>query len=122
MENSKPDATSINSAPGDILIVDDTLETLRAVETVLREQGHRVRCEPDPETALVVAASQPPEVMLLDVVLPGMSGYDFCRTLKAQPETAEFPIIFLTSLTETNTLVECFEVGGGRLSHQAGPP
>ncbi len=112
MENSNPDTISNRNAPGDILVVDDTLETLRVIEAILKERGHRVRCVADPETALVAAANQPPELMLLDVIMPGMSGYEVCRKLKAQPETAEFPIIFLTSLTEMENLTEGFQAGG----------
>ncbi len=98
--------------PGDILVVDDKLENLQTIEALLKEQGYKVRCIPDAKTALEVAANKPPEIMLLDVLMPGMNGYELCRTLKARPETREFPIIFLTALTETENLVEGFQAGG----------
>jgi len=102
----------LEDTPGDILVVDDMLESLRTIEALLKEQGYKVRCVPDGKTALAVAANQPPELMLLDVIMPGMSGYEVCRALKACPETAGFPIIFLTALTEMENLVEGFQAGG----------
>jgi PAS domain S-box-containing protein len=98
--------------PGDILVVDDKLENLRIIEVLLKKQGYKVRCIPDPKTALEVATNKPPDIMLLDVLMPDMSGYEVCRALKARPETREFPIIFLTALTEMENLVEGFQAGG----------
>ena len=111
-ENNKPEEVSLEDTPGDLLVVDDTLESLRTIEAVLKEQGYKVRCVPDPQTALAVATNQPPELMLLDVIMPGMNGYEVCKKLKAQPETAEFPIIFLTAMTEIENLVEGFQAAG----------
>jgi PAS domain S-box-containing protein len=98
--------------PGDILIVDDITENLRSIEAQLKEHGYKVRCVPEAKTAITVATNQPPELMLLDVMMPEMSGFDVCRKLKAQPETSDFPVIFLTALNETENIVEGFQSGG----------
>jgi PAS domain S-box-containing protein len=109
---SKESGTPEVFPPGDILVVDDTLASLRSIEVQLRERGYKVRCVTDGKTAIAVATHQPPELMLLDVVMPGMSGYNVCRALKSLPDTVDFPIIFLTSLTETEDIVEGFGAGG----------
>lgn len=108
----KPENVSPSMTSGDVMVVDDKLENLRIIEVLLKEQGYKVRCIPDAKTALEVAANKPPEIMLLDVLMPGMSGYELCAALKARPETKGFPIIFLTALTEMENLVEGFNSGG----------
>jgi PAS domain S-box-containing protein len=108
----RPENPSPAEIPGDVLVVDDKLENLRTIEALLKEKGYKVRCVPDTKTALEVAANKPPEIMLLDVLMPDMNGYEVCRALKARPETERFPIIFLTALTEMENLVEGFQAGG----------
>jgi diguanylate cyclase (GGDEF)-like protein len=95
-----------------ILIVDDTPNNLRLLSTALTDGGYGVRCAKNGYMALVGAQSEPPDLILLDVKMPDISGFDVCTTLKANPLTSEIPIIFLSALDEVIDKVRAFEVGG----------
>lgn len=97
---------------GDILIVDDTLPNLRLLSSMLTEHGYEVRGVPNGPMALTVARSGPPDIILLDINMPGMSGYEVCQQLKATPETRDIPIIFISALGEVLDKVRAFSVGG----------
>jgi class 3 adenylate cyclase len=94
-----------------ILVVDDAPENIQAISTILREQGYQVLAATDGQRALDVLAKVRPDLLLLDVIMPGMDGYEVCRRIKASPELAEIPIIFLTGKTETEDIVHGFQVG-----------
>lgn len=98
--------------PARIMIVDDTPENLRLLESMLREQGYQVFALPSGERALKAAERNPPDLILLDVGMPGLNGYQVCERLKADPELAEIPILFLSGLTETADKVKAFQAGG----------
>ncbi|MBU3915465.1 response regulator, partial [bacterium] len=95
-----------------ILVVDDNRDNLETVEDQLKQKGYNVRCVRDGKTALMVANRNPPELMLLDVIMPEMNGYEVCRQLKKNAKTAEFPIIFLSALHEMNYRIKGFDAGG----------
>jgi signal transduction histidine kinase len=95
-----------------VLIVDDTLANLRLLTDMLREQGYKVRGAPNGDIALNAARSAPPDVILLDINMPGKSGYDVCRELKADDGTSQIPVIFLSALDEPLDKVAAFDVGG----------
>ncbi len=97
---------------GNILIVDDTLANLRLLTDMLRQQGYVVRGAPNGEIALNAARANRPDIVLLDVNMPGMNGYEVCRQLKADPNTCDMPVIFLSALDEALDKVKAFEVGG----------
>lgn len=97
---------------GDILIVDDTMESLRALLAMLIDNGYEVRGAQNGTTALMVAKAEPPELILLDVMMPAMDGYEVCRRLKANPETAAIPIIFISALEEAPDKIKGFAAGG----------
>ena len=99
-------------AKGQILIVDDTLANLRLLTDMLREQGYKVRGAPNGEIALNAARSSPPDVILLDINMPGMNGYEVCQALKADEATSDIPVVFLSALDEPLDKVKAFEVGG----------
>lgn len=103
---------SSSNPPGDLLIVDDLADNLRVLSNTLSNHGYRVRCVKNGAMALVGAKAIPPEVILLDIRMPEMDGYEVCRRLKAEPETASIPIIFLSALDETLDKSRAFEVGG----------
>lgn len=94
-----------------ILVVDDAPENIQAISTILRDRGYQVLVAPDGQRALDVLGKVRPDLLLLDVVMPGMDGYEVCRRIKAMPELAEIPIIFLTGKTETEDVVHGFELG-----------
>ena len=106
-----PDQTT-DPHRGDILIVDDTLANLRLLTDMLREQGFKVRGAPNGSIALNAVRSNRPDLVLLDINMPGMDGYEVCRQLKADRQTCNVPIIFLSALDEVLDKVRAFEVGG----------
>lgn len=93
-----------------ILIVDDAKTNLDILVEGLRAD-HKLSLARDGESALQVAVRTPPDLVLLDIVMPGMDGYDVCRRMREMPETAEVPIMFLSSLEEVQDKTRGFEVG-----------
>ncbi len=96
----------------DIMIVDDNPANLKLLEEMLRLKGHDVRCFPLGRLALAAAAKHQPELILLDINMPEMNGYDVCKRFKAIPDLSNIPIIFLSALTETSDKLEAFQTGG----------
>ncbi len=96
-----------------ILVVDDEASNLQVVGAILREQGsYRISLAMNGEDALRQARTSPPDLILLDVMMPGISGYDVCRTLKQDPELKKVPVIFLSAKAGVEDYIEGFEVGG----------
>ncbi len=95
-----------------ILVVDDTPANLRLLQRLLGGVGYRVRLATNGEMALRSVHEEPPDLILLDVVMPGMDGFSVCRALQAQEDTREIPIIFISALSETERKLEAFAVGG----------
>ncbi len=94
-----------------ILIVDDTPQNLQVLGTVLDKAGCRVSFATGGKQALAVAANAKPDLILLDIMMPEMDGYEVCRRLKKDTATASIPIIFLTAKTESEDIVRGFEIG-----------
>jgi class 3 adenylate cyclase len=97
--------------PGSLLIVDDTPTNLEILVDFFSEQGFDVFVAKDGESAIEQIAHARPELILLDVMMPGIDGFETCRRLKANRETADIPIIFMTALTETVEKVKGFKAG-----------
>ena len=97
---------------GDILIVDDIPDNLRILFTMLANQGYEVRRVISGKQALNAVSTDPPDLVLLDIKMPEMDGYEVCQRLKADEQTAEIPVIFLSALDEVWDKVKAFEVGG----------
>lgn len=95
----------------DILIVEDEPAALKFMSQLLSDAGYNVRPATDGELALRSIRAKAPELVLLDVNLPGMSGVDVCRSIKDDPELKNLPIIFISALGETNLKVKAFEAG-----------
>jgi diguanylate cyclase (GGDEF)-like protein len=100
------------TAKGNILIVDDKPENLRVLSSMLSEQGYKVRAAISGSLALRAAQSAPPDLVLLDVLMPEMDGYEVCRLLKQDQRTCDVPVIFLSALDETLDKVRAFQAGG----------
>ncbi|MCE5181243.1 MAG: response regulator [Betaproteobacteria bacterium] len=96
---------------GRILAVDDTPASLRLLTDILKMEGYEVRSAISGELALHAAISNPPELVLLDVRMPEMDGYEVCRRLKAQAETRDVPVIFVSAVSETDEKVHGFKIG-----------
>jgi diguanylate cyclase (GGDEF)-like protein len=97
---------------GDILIVDDMPNNLRFLSTTLTEQGYKVRSVTEGLMALTVAEAAKPDLILLDIMMPNIDGYEVCQRLKANEQTCDIPVIFLSALDEVLDKVKAFSVGG----------
>ncbi|MEM1279089.1 MAG: response regulator, partial [Cyanobacteria bacterium P01_H01_bin.152] len=102
----------MNAHKGDILIVDDKPDNLRVLSALLNEKHYKVRSVISGRLALMVAQEAQPDLILLDVMMPDINGYEVCRHLKRQETTAGIPIIFLSALDTPIDKVKAFEVGG----------
>lgn len=96
---------------GRILAVDDTPASLKLLSDILNEEGYEVRAAINGELALRAATNNPPELVLLDIRMPGMDGFEVCRQLKAHPKTCGVPVIFVSAISETGEKVQGFELG-----------
>lgn len=96
---------------GFILIVDDNPTNLAVLSQTLKSAGFAVRVAEDGESALQLVARKPPALILLDVQMPGIDGFETCKKLKADPKTQAIPIIFLTALTDVQNKVKGLSLG-----------
>jgi CheY-like chemotaxis protein len=96
---------------GVILVVDDTSTSLKLLTGTLAAKGYEVRAANSGELALASVALLPPELILLDIRMPGMDGYEVSRRLKSREESRDIPIIFISALTEVEDRVEGFRCG-----------
>lgn len=97
---------------GSLLIVDDTPDNLHLLTRILAKKGYQVRGAINGQMALTAIQLAPPDLVLLDISMPVMSGYEVCQALKADDRTREIPVIFLSALSEVRDKVKAFEVGG----------
>ncbi|MFK8186232.1 MAG: response regulator [Phormidesmis sp.] len=95
-----------------ILIVDDVPENLRLLSAALTQAGYEVRGAISGSVALMSASIEPPDLIMLDVTMPKMDGFEVCRRLKSKVATAEIPVVFISALGEVFDKVKAFEVGG----------
>ena len=95
-----------------VLIVDDSPETLGFLTDALEQSGFSVLIATSGKAAINVVDRITPDIILMDAVMPGMDGFDTCRSLKANPGIAQVPVIFMTGLTETEHIVHALESGG----------
>lgn len=96
---------------GNILVVDDNPANLRLLSEILSEQGHKVRPAPNGQLALMSVQSTLPDLILLDIMMPEMDGYEVCSRLKAHTRTKDIPVIFISALNEAFDKVKAFSVG-----------
>ena len=94
-----------------ILVVDDVVENLEILVNTLSKQGYQVRCAKNGSTALRGASKIAPDLILLDIRMPDLDGYQVCQRLKANEETRDIPIIFLSALDDALDKVKAFELG-----------
>jgi signal transduction histidine kinase len=99
-------------AKGNILVVDDNPANLRLLSGMLVEDGYKVRAVISGPMALTAAQASPPDLVLLDINMPEMDGYQICERLKADPRTREVPVIFISAMDQVEEKVRAFEVGG----------
>ena len=95
-----------------ILVVDDTPTNLEIISETLLDAGYKVSVALNGERALKRVQNHPPDLILLDVRMPGIDGFETCKRLKSNPETAKIPIIFITAFSDTENKVKGFNLGG----------
>ena len=108
MKNEK----AINAGLFNILIVDDIGTNLKLLDDILIPEGYKTRLVPGGELALIAAKKEKPDLILLDIMMPGMDGFEVCRRLKETPDLACIPVIFISALGDTDNIVNAFSVGG----------
>ena len=98
--------------PASILAVDDTPANLQVLAGMLKDRGYKVRPVPSGKLALLAAQRDPPDLILLDINMPEMNGYQVCEQLKADENLKGIPVIFISALTEQLDKVKAFAIGG----------
>jgi two-component system, NtrC family, sensor kinase len=106
-ESQEPSQPSIN-----ILVVDDTPDSLRLLVSILAERGYKVRAALNGKRALMAAQKLPPDLILLDINMPDLDGYEVCRQLKQDERTHDIPVIFLSAWSDVFDKVKAFAAGG----------
>ncbi len=109
MEQQHPET---EAAKGTILIVDDAVVNLRLLSSILSRQGYHVACVESGPAGVQHALEHPPDLVLLDITMPDMDGYQVCAHLKEHARTRDIPIIFISALDEVLDKVKAFSVGG----------
>jgi len=97
---------------GRVLVVDDIPENLQLLVRILSRKGYQVQSACGGEAALQAIQQHLPELIMLDICMPQMNGYEVCQILKASPDTCEIPIIFISALDDIGDKVKAFETGG----------
>ncbi|HMP84135.1 MAG TPA: response regulator, partial [Verrucomicrobiota bacterium] len=104
-------STAPAAASHRILVVDDTPANIQSLAAILKEKGYQISVATNGKQALEVVSRVKPDLILLDVMMPEMDGFETCRRLKASEESRHIPVIFLTAKTETTDIVQGFELG-----------
>ncbi len=94
-----------------VLIVDDTPKNIQVIGSILMQQKYRISVAKNGREALKVVKDVKPDIILLDVMMPELDGFETCKQLKESPETRDIPVIFLTAKIETEDIVKAFELG-----------
>ena len=110
--NHRPSHIMPTDTLANIIIVDDTPANLQLLESILTARSYRVRPFPRADLALRAVENDPPDLILLDINMPGMNGYDLCIAIKSRPHLQDIPVIFISALAETFDKVKAFSVGG----------
>lgn len=110
MRYRKPEREA--TQPASILVVDDTPANLQVLAGMLKDRGYKVRPAPGGKLALAAAQRDPPDLILLDINMPEMNGYEVCERLKADDALKGIPVIFISALTEQLDKVKAFATGG----------
>ncbi len=103
--------TNTNTKPY-VLVVDDVLKNLKIIGNILLENGYEISLVSNGFEAIESLKDDKPDLILLDIMMPEMDGYEACKRIKADPKTSDIPIIFITAKSETEDIVEAFRCGG----------
>jgi DNA-binding response OmpR family regulator len=94
------------------LVVDDIAANRNVLGETLEKENYEVLLAPDGETALRICAKAAPDLVLLDIMMPGLDGFETCRRLKAAPATASIPVMFISAQNEVRSMIDGFQAGG----------
>ncbi|MCI5211579.1 MAG: response regulator, partial [Candidatus Electrothrix sp. ATG2] len=100
-----------NQDQSDLLVVDDEQRNLILLSAILKKQGFKVRVATTGQSALLAVQARLPDLILLDIKMPGMSGYELLKILKAEPTTSEVPVIMVSALTDIEDIVNAYKNG-----------
>lgn len=106
------DESIMSNTRRDILIVDDVPENLQILALMLKDQGYSVRPVSSGRMALKTAKANPPDLILLDITMPDMNGYEVCEIMKQDPVLKDIPVIFISALADTGDKLKAFDTGG----------
>ncbi len=106
------DNTLNNRFTPNILMVDDVGTNLKLLDDILNPEGYKTRPVPNGELALIAAEKEKPDLILLDIMMPGIDGFEICRRLKENPGLSDIPIIFISALGDTDNIVKALTAGG----------
>ncbi len=101
----------MNKSKFNLLIVDDIAVNIDLLSKILGQEGYRVFSATSGKQAIELAMRNDIDLMLLDIIMPGMDGFQVCRKLKAESDTREIPVIFITAKTDENDIVKGFDLG-----------
>ena len=107
-----PEKQLHHNIPNDILIVDDEVPNLQLLSELLSVEGYKVRPANKPQLAIDSALERAPKLILLDVKMPEMDGFEVCKRLKQDARTRDIPILFISALQDVRDKVQGFEAGG----------
>ena len=114
MQPSTPDSgldVELDLASAAILVVDDHEQNLELIQAYLEDLGCTVRASADALEALAMIQADPPDLVILDVMMPRMSGYQLCERVKSDPATRDVPIVMVTALSEVSDVERAVEAG-----------
>ncbi len=103
---------SMKDCEGQVLLVDDNPNNLKLLTKILSESGYTIKASTSGKFALKAVGTTPPDLILLDIMMPEMDGYEVCRQLKSNPDTADIPVIFISALSDTQDKLKAFAAGG----------
>ena len=103
---------SATAPKADLLVVDDQYGNIRLLEMSLGRHGYKVRTASSGAQAIEIARNNPPELIMLDISMPNMDGFETCRLLKADRRTYHIPVIFISSLEDVKDKIQAFKSGG----------
>lgn len=104
--------TTENSSPYQILLVDDTPENIDILKAILSREGYNISVALSGEVAIDIVSRSKPDLILMDVMMPGINGFEACEKIKSNESTKDIPVIFVTAKTEADDIVKAFDVGG----------
>jgi CheY-like chemotaxis protein len=113
-------AFAISDSPVDVLVVDDSPDTCKAIKRLLRTAGHSAACLPDGHAALEYLAERKPAVVLLDLMMPGIDGMEVLRRIRREPALADLPVVLYTAVSDPDVWRQGLKLGAQQVALKSG--